>query len=295
MSNRNVGLLFNIQKEDAVKKAERLRIWGGQNGVRFMQPSLKATAMDLSGGCDKEWARTIEFAVVLGGDGTFLRAARYTFGQNIPLYGINLGRLGFLAAGSAESAIDDIKAILDGKYTIQKRHTVKALQRRSGEIIYEMHALNDMTISRGPLARIVDLEIRAGNDLLMHLTGDGLIVSSPTGSTAYSLSAGGPILPPHLPCLLLSPICPHSLYSRPIVLGMSDKIYILPKGDIDNIIVAQDGQIGRRLEEGDVLEASLASDMFVNTILPENRSYFDLLREKLSWGHSAINDRGRRT
>lgn len=287
-------MIFNIQKDDAVKKAGELVIWGRDNGVDFLPPKSAATAPDHCGTCGEEWGGSVEFAVVLGGDGTFLRAARYTLGHNIPLYGINLGRLGFLAVGSPESAEEDIKSILFGKFSLQKRHLVKGLLWRGGKVIAEMRALNDLIISNGCPARVIDLEVRTGNDQLMYLIGDGLIVSSPTGSTAYSLSAGGPIVPPHLPCMLLSPICPHSLYSRPIVLGDSDKVYILPKGDVGNMTITQDGQLGQSLESGDVVEAALDASQFVNTILPENRSYYDLLREKLSWGRNGINYGGKR-
>lgn len=289
---QNVGLLFNTQKNDAIKKAEALKRWGEKNGIAFLLPEHEAFATGAYGVPDDVWAVNVEFAVVLGGDGTFLRAARYSFGRHLPLYGINLGRLGFLASGSPESAENDILAILDGKFTLQKRHMIKGILRRNGKIIHEMHALNDLVISKGALARVIDLEVRAGNDLLTLFIGDGLIIATPTGSTAYALSAGGPIIPPHLSCLLLAPICSHSLYSRPLVLGHSDTVYILPKGDTDNIVITQDGQLGYALLEGDVIEAGLSSDMYVNTIQLEGQSYFDLLREKLRWGYNGINDRG---
>lgn len=291
---RNVGLLFNTQKKDAIKKAEALKHWGEKNGIAFLLPEHEAFATGACGVPDDVWADSVEFAVVLGGDGTFLRAARYSFGHHLPLYGINLGRLGFLASGSPESAEHDILSILDGKFTLQKRHMIKGTLRRGGKIIHEMHSLNDLVISKGALARVIDLEVRAGNDLLTLFIGDGLIVATPTGSTAYALSAGGPIIPPHLSCLLLAPICSHSLYSRPLVLGQSDTVSILPKGEINNIVITQDGQLGYALLEGDIIEAGLSSDMYVNTIQLEGQSYFDLLREKLRWGYNGINDRGER-
>lgn len=290
---RNVGLLFNTQKNDAVKKAGQLCRWGAENNVNFILPEYGALTTGTHGGCDDARARYVEFAVVLGGDGTFLRAARYTFGRNIPLYGVNLGRLGFLATGSPETAEEDILLILGGKYTVQKRNLIKGILWRKGEPLYEMHALNDIVVSKGALARTIDLEVRTGKELLTLMIGDGLIISTPTGSTAYSLSAGGPIVPPHIPCLLLAPICSHSLYSRPIILGRDDKVYILPKGKLSNTIISQDGQLGCELMEGDVIEAALHPDMFVNTIQLEGRSYYDLLREKLRWGCNGISDGGK--
>lgn len=290
---RTVGILFNAQKEGAVKKARQLLGWGNENGVNFLLPEIEASVAGVSATPYDVWASAVEFAVVLGGDGTFLRAARYAFGRDIPLYGINLGRLGFLATGSPESAERDIAEILDGGFDIEKRHILKGILRREGRVICEMHSLNDLVVSKGALARVIDLEVRTGDDLLTLFIGDGLIVSTPTGSTGYALSAGGPIIPPHIPCILLAPICSHALYTRPIVLGPADKILILPKGDISNIIFTQDGQLGYELMNGDVIEVCLDPDIYVSTIQLKGRSYYDLLREKLRWGYNGISDGGK--
>lgn len=291
---RKVGLLFNTKKNDAVEKAKQLLDWGCKNGVSFLLPELEASVVGAAAIFHDTWVNSLEFAVVLGGDGTFLRAARYTFGYDIPLYGINLGRLGFLATGNPKLAEQDILSITEGKYAVQKRHLIKGVLRRDGRVIHEMHALNDIVVSKGALSRVIDLELRADGELLTIFIGDGLIISSPTGSTGYALSAGGPILPPHIPCLLLAPICSHSLYTRPIILGQTDKISVLPKGDLSNIVITQDGQLGYGLTEGDVIEAWLDPDMYVNTIQLEGDSYYDLLREKLRWGYNGISD-GRKT
>lgn len=290
---RNVGLFFNTDKSDAVEKAVKLLLWGKENGVDFLLPDYEARALGAGIAADKDWAEKIEFAVILGGDGTFLRCARYAFGRDIPLYGVNLGRLGFLAVGNPESAEKDILTILDGKYTIQKRDLIKGILRRNGETVYELNALNDLIVSKGVVARVIDLEVRAGADLLTHFIGDGVILSTPTGSTAYSLSAGGPIVPPHIHCMLLSPICSHSLYSRPLVLSDSDRIYILPKSNVSNITLTSDGQPCLPLMAGDVIEVFIDPDMSVSTIMPEGNSYYDLLRKKLRWGYNGISDGGK--
>lgn len=290
--NRKVGLLFNTDKKEAVEKAGKLLDWGKANGVEFLLPDYEAREMGAAAEADPDWRDKAEFAVILGGDGTFLRGARCTFGYDVPLYGVNLGRLGFLAVGGPESAEQDILAILDGKYTIQKRDLLKGVMRRNGEAICEFNSLNDLVISKGSVSRVIDLEVRAGSDLLTYFIGDGVIIATPTGSTAYSLSAGGPIVPPHIHCMLLSPICSHSLYSRPLVLDASDRIQILPKSDVSNIVLTQDGQPCCQLAEGDVIEAYIDPDMGVSTIMLENSSYYDLLREKLRWGYNGISDGG---
>lgn len=288
----NVGLLFNTQKPDAIKMAERLLAWGREKGVNFLLPPHEASAICIPETPDNEWRENVAFAVILGGDGTFLRAARYTFGYNIPLYGINLGRLGFLATGSPESAEDDITAILNKKYIIQKRGLLKGLVWRGGRVMHELHALNDFVISKGNIARVIDLEVRVGDEILSLFLADGLILSTPTGSTAYALSAGGPIIPPHVKCVLLAPICAHTLYARPVVLGGTDRAMVIPKGDTRSLILTQDGQLGYELLPDDKLEVMLDPDMEVTTIQLDNRSYYDLLREKLRWGFNGVTDGG---
>lgn len=287
-----VGLLFNTQKPEALETAERLIAWGKTKGIQFLTPPHEASAISVPETPDNVWREKVCFAVILGGDGTFLRAARYTFGHDIPLYGINLGRLGFLATGSSESAEDDILAILEHKYVLQKRDLLKGLVWRGGRVVHELHALNDLVISKGSLARVIDLEVRVGGEILSYFLADGLILSTPTGSTAYALSAGGPIIPPHVECMLIAPICAHSLYARPVVLGGSDSAIVIPKDDMRSLMLTQDGQLGYELLPDDRLEVMLDRDAHITTIQLANRSYYDLLREKLLWGFNGIRDAG---
>ncbi|MCF0248430.1 MAG: NAD(+)/NADH kinase [Synergistes sp.] len=270
----------------------RLWRWGKENGIEFLLPPHEALASALPGVSDAEWRENSSFAVVLGGDGTFLRAARYTFGSNVPLYGINLGRLGFLAIGSPGSAESDIKDILDGNFTLQRRSLIKGIVSRGGRAVHELHALNDLVISKGDLARVVDLEVKVGNEVLSLFLADGLILSTPTGSTAYALSAGGPIVPPHVPCVIMAPICAHTLYARPVILGENDEITVISKGEERNILLTQDGQLGYELLPNDTLKVGLDDKNFIRTIQLNGRSYYDLLREKLSWGFNGTRGGG---
>lgn len=287
-----VGLLFNTQKPDAIVMAERLLAWGREKNIAFLLPPHEASAISVPETPDHIWRERVDFAVILGGDGTFLRAARYTFGYRIPLYGINLGRLGFLATGNPESAETDIEAILAHKYTIQSRGLLKGLVWRGGRVMHELHALNDFVISKGNIARVIDLEVRVGDEILSLFLADGLILSTPTGSTAYALSAGGPIIPPHVDCVLLAPICAHTLYARPVVLSGTDRAMVIPKGYTRSLMLTQDGQLGYELLPDDRLEVMLDPDMKVTTIQLDDRSYYDLLREKLRWGFNGITDGG---
>ncbi len=288
----NVGLLFNTQKPAAFEMAEKLCSWGKEHEVNFLFPPHEASALSVPETPDHIWREAVSFAVILGGDGTFLRAARYTFGYNIPLYGINLGRLGFLATGSPDSASNDIMNIIAGKYTLQKRSLLKGHVWRGGRLVHELHALNDLVISKGNIARVIDLEVRVSGEILSLFLADGLILSTPTGSTAYALSAGGPIVPPHVPCMLIAPICAHTLYARPVVLSSNDNAVIIPKGETRNLMLTQDGQLGYELLPDDRLEVMIDTDMYVNTIQLYGRSYYDLLREKLRWGFNGISGEG---
>ena len=291
-TSNKVGLLFNTQKPEALATAERLLAWGRNKGVRFLVPPHEASAISVPETPDNVWREEVAFAVILGGDGTFLRAARYTFGHNVPLYGINLGRLGFLATGNSDSAEQDIIDILDHKYVLQRRDLLKGLVWRSGRVVHELNALNDLVISKGNLARVIDLEVRVKGEVLSLFLGDGLIISTPTGSTAYALSAGGPIIPPHVTCMLVAPICAHSLYARPVVLGDSDSVVVTPKDDTRSLMLTQDGQLGYELLPDDKLEVTLDKEVHISTIQLSGRSYYDLLRDKLCWGFNGISETG---
>lgn len=288
----NIGLLFNTQKKEAIDVAKKLLLWASDKNIHFMLPRQEALAINLQETDEIVLKENVSFAVVLGGDGTFLRAARYTLGYKIPLYGINLGRLGFMATGSPSSAISDIKKIIAKKYKLLKRSLLKGYVIRDNKEIHELHALNDFVITNSALARVIDLEVKIENEILSLYLGDGLIISTPTGSTAYALSTGGPIIPPHVPCMLLAPICPHSLYTRPVVLSSNDTLTVTPKGDAKNLVLTQDGQIGYGILPGDIIKVKLDSVQHVYTIELEGRSYYDTLKKKLRWGFNAISDGG---
>ena len=285
MKNK-IGLLINPQKPKALEIGKRLLLWGAEKGVSFLAPPHEAAVLGIPGAEDEDWKEQVRFAVVLGGDGTFLRAARYVLGNDIPLYGINVGRLGFLASGDPNRAERDIETILEGNFLTQKRQLLKGTVNRGGALVHEVYALNDLVVTKGAFARVITLEISVGQRPLSLMTGDGLILSTPTGSTGYALSAGGPIIPSHVPCMLLVPICAHTLYARPMVFGEDDLIRIIPRGDHRDMMLTQDGQLGYELLPGDQINASLAKEKSVSIILLPDRDYYDLLLEKFQWGQN---------
>ena len=281
-----VGLLINPQKPQALELGKRLLRWGSENGVTFLAPPHEAAVLGVPGVSDEEWKNQAEFAVVLGGDGTFLRAARYVLGKDIPLYGINVGRLGFLASGDPNQAEENIQTILQGRFSTQKRRLLKGTITRGGSMVHEVYALNDLVVTKGAFARVITLQISVGDRPLSLMTGDGLILSTPTGSTGYALSAGGPIVPPHVPCMLLVPICAHTLYARAMVFGDEDTIQVVPRGDHRDMMLTQDGQLGYELLPGDCISVSLSREKWVNMVLLQDKDYYDLLLEKFQWGQN---------
>lgn len=288
MAEPVLGMLVNTRKPGAVAKARFLLEWGKKNGVPFHLPPYEASILGLQGPSDEEWKKAIDIAVVIGGDGTFLRAARYILGASIALYGINLGHLGFLAAGKEHEAIEDIQAIRKGKYSVQIHSVLEGRISRDGEETYTLYALNDLVLARGALARVLHVEVHLGDRLLNVLPADGVIVSTPTGSTAYALSAGGPIVPPHVHCMVIVPICAHTLYARPVLAGDKDVVTLVPRGDHRDLLLTQDGQLGYEILPGDKIEIALNLEKGVRVIHLPSRSYCDLLHEKLQWGKGIV-------
>jgi len=276
MQIKKAALVYNRDKEDAMRIADNLLKNAYSLSVNFYVAESENLRADL--------AKDTDFIIVLGGDGTFLRAARMTFGKNIPVYGINLGRLGFLATGDVATLKEDIEKIVQGHYTLTARDVVKGSVIRNGKIMHTVYALNDLVISKTNLSRMTDLQVSVNGELLSVFRSDGIILSTPTGSTAYALSAGGPIVPPEVSCLLLVPICAHTLFARPVVLNGKDKTVVKILGNNTSLSLTQDGQVGYELLEGDLVEAEIERDFKVYTIEPEGKNYYDLLRRKLSWG-----------
>lgn len=225
--------------------------------------------------------------IVIGGDGTLLSAARILKGKETPIIGINMGRLGFLTEIKAEEAINMLEEFLSGKASIEKRMKLDCKLMEDNTEVFQSEVLNDVVINKGALARMIDIELVIDGQFVNALRADGIIFSTPTGSTAYNLAAGGPIVYPELNSIIITPICPHSLTHRPIVISKNSKINISIKNNYENIFLTCDGQIGRRLNKDSSNDIIITkANTYVKLVTSSNRNYYSLLKEKLRWGQN---------
>ncbi len=224
-----------------------------------------------------------QLVIVLGGDGTLLSAARALKGHDIPLFPVNLGGLGFLTAITVEEIYPELERAFRGEHRIGRRRMLHCEVLRSGESVAAYEALNDVVITKAELARMIDLDIYVDDHFVCAYKADGLIVSTPTGSTAYSLSAGGPIIFPSVAALAITPICPHMLTNRPVIVPDSSQIHLICRAEDDAAYITIDGQVGGPLKNGD-LALCRSSEHSLSLIRPPRLLFFDVLREKLKWG-----------
>jgi NAD+ kinase len=225
-----------------------------------------------------------ELVVVLGGDGTLISVARLFSDKDVPILGVNLGSLGFLTEITVEELYTRLEKVLEGNPRVSERMMLEVALHREGQEIEKCNVLNDMVINKGALARIVDLETKVNRHFLTTYKADGLIVSTPTGSTGYSLSAGGPIIHPLMSCIVITPICPHTLTNRPIVVTDESTISITVASSFDEkVYLTLDGQVGFELREGDSVEIRKALTTTA-LVMSRSRDYFEILRTKLKWG-----------
>jgi NAD+ kinase len=225
----------------------------------------------------------VEAVIVLGGDGTMLSVARLVAHKDIPILGINLGGLGFITEVNRDEAREAIDKILVEQCLVEERLMLKVHIHRFGEKITDYLVLNDIVINKGALARIIDLETFIDHQYVTTYKADGLIVSTPTGSTAYNLSAGGPIIHPALNSVVITPICPHTLTNRPLVVSGSSMVEIMLQSESEDVFLTLDGQVGYSLRKGDRVEI-MRSEHKTKLLIPSEKDYFNVLRTKLKWG-----------
>jgi len=223
-----------------------------------------------------------DLAIVLGGDGTMLTAARALLDYGTPLAGINRGGLGFLTDICANDMLAGMESILAGEYTLEQRIMLGATVVRNGKALSEGRAFNDVVVSKGTLAQLIELELTIDGEFVQRMRSDGLIVATPTGTTAYSLSAGGPILHPGVYALALVPICPHTLSNRPLAINSASTVEITVINAMD-ARVHFDGQLYADLSKGDKVVVR-RMDKYVTLLHPLGHSHYEMLREKLNWG-----------
>lgn len=280
-----IGIVAKIKQDEHVRQTvTNLVRWLSDRQIRPVLDEEIGTQLGYPDCLSKsELPEVTQMIVVLGGDGTLLSVARLIKGRDVPILGVNLGSMGFLSEVTIEEMFPVLEQILDGNCRIDRRMMLKAQILRQGTCIREQSLLNDVVINKSALARILTLEVRVDGNYLTTFQADGLILSTPTGSTAYSLAAGGPIIYPSLASILLTPICPHTLTNRPIILPVDSTVEVTLRSEERDAYVTLDGQLGLPFLENDVANIQL-SDYTVPLIKSPFRDYFEVLRTKLKWG-----------
>ncbi len=263
--------------------ARRLCEWLGERGIEFFVEENLGRSIDAENLlAERDLAATVDIIVVFGGDGSFIWVSRMAQGYDVSILGCNLGGLGFLTEFTVDEFFPMMERVVAGDYEIERRDMISCcVVRKDGER-EEFTVLNDIVINNGPISKVVDLSIYIEERYVTTFKADGIIFATPTGSTAYSLSAGGPIIFPTLPVITVTPICPHILTNRPIVVPNTKKIRTKVLTDIQNTYLTLDGQVGVPLYLGDEVMLE-GSESYVNIIKSPFRDYFNILKTKLMW------------
>lgn len=284
-SINKIGVVVGPQKTEAVAVVRELCAWCRQRGIELFVPA------DISAqiGCpplgteESELPDELGLLVVLGGDGTMLGAARLVGARQIPVLGVNFGWLGYLTEFTLAELFPALNVLLDGGFTVDQRMLLDVIVERAGQPIAHQRALNDAVINKATRARMMELECYVNGLFVNGFRADGMIIATPTGSTAYSLSAGGPIVYPSISAILLTPICPHMLSNRPVIVPGESAVELVFKRTDEEIVLTIDGQVGIELQLDDRVVVR-RSDTAFRLIRPTNRNYFEVLRTKLKWG-----------
>jgi len=278
-----VGIISKPNIPHAAEIVCGLLEWLEQHKIRYRFDRQTAEYAKRSDFVSREEVpKGTNLVIVLGGDGTLLAAARVVAGLNVPLLPVNLGQLGFLTAIPASDLYPELERALRGEHRIGRRRMVDCELIRDGQTIATYSALNDVVVTKSELARMIDLDTYVDDHFVAAYKADGLIIATPTGSTAYSLSAGGPVIFPSVAAFCITPICPHMLTNRPVIVPDTSVIHVLSHSD-DAVYLTIDGQIGQRMVKGDRVICR-ASANIIQLIRPPRMLFFDVLREKLKWG-----------
>jgi NAD+ kinase len=289
-STMRVGIVAKSHLRAATTYLVEIGDWLKSRGIQAVfeteTAGLMPAAADRAVASKSAIASGVDMVLVLGGDGTLLSMADCIgeAGTSIPIVGVNFGSLGFLTEITLPELYPSLEAALDGRAHIEDRVMLQSTTVRDGKTLAQLVALNDAVITKTARSRMIDLSVFVGDDFVTRVKADGLIIATPTGSTAYNLAAGGPIVEPNVDALILTPIAPHTLTNRPVVIPATSAVRIEPNmQDRDEVFVTFDGQAGFQLQAGDEITVR-RSDTPLRLIRPSTRSYFEVLRTKLKWG-----------
>jgi NAD+ kinase len=280
-----IGVISRPRRSNLSTVVPLLLRWLESRGLRVLYDEVTASALsDPSSGETREHlADQSDILLVLGGDGTLLAAARVAASRGIPILPVNMGSLGFLTSFTVEELYPALEETLAGRSSMSERVMLQVELVRAESVVDLQHVLNDAVVNKSALARMIELELFIDDDFVCRYRADGLVVSTPTGSTAYSLSAGGPIVHPSVEAFVITPICPHTLTDRPVVVRDSSRIDVKLAGDAESVYLTLDGQQGIPMQSEDRIRIT-RSPQCLKLIQPPRKSYFDILRSKLKWG-----------
>jgi NAD+ kinase len=287
---RRIGVIVKPHQAEALKTLCQLASWLEEHGIALVGgPEIERERIEHETGCAVEsvasdkLAASVDLLLVLGGDGTMISAARLLGQRQVPVLGINYGNLGYLAEFRMEEMFPALEYILAGDYRLEHREMLAVELFRGEERLMQSRVLNDVVINKSALARIIEIEAYLDGQFVNSFRADGLIVSTPTGSTAYNLSAGGPVIYPSMNAVVITPICPFTLSNRPIVVPNDALIELRLQTPDEEVVLTLDGQVGQPLAAGDRVLIGKSETTF-DIVTPTNRNYFDVLRDKLRWG-----------
>ena len=279
-----IGIIAKRNKPEAISLARKLVEWLGQRNVRVYVDEEISPQINHPFSCpSSEMNKWVNLVIVLGGDGTLLSATRALEDENIPILGVNLGGLGFLTEITLDELFPVLEKMIEGKVETEKRMKLSATVLRKDERVGEYSILNDVVINKSVLARIIDLRTSINGTYVTTYRGDGVIISTPTGSTAYSLAAGGPIVYPSMDSILITPICPHTLTNRPLLIPNNAAVELILESEESDVRLTLDGQVGCALNPFDRVLVTRAKN-HVLFIKSPFKDYFQILRTKLKWG-----------
>ncbi|MFC1494607.1 NAD(+)/NADH kinase [Thermodesulfobacteriota bacterium] len=289
MSGISVGVVYKQKFEPAMKEAGKLVNWLQDKGLTVFSEEIGTRRAENN---DLPISENIKWIVVLGGDGTLLGASRKYGRHNIPILGVNLGGLGFLTSIPLDKLYPSAEMLLENNLEIEERLMLETKVMRNNEEVFRFQTLNDVVINKGALARIIDLDVLINDEFLTTFRSDGLIISTPTGSTGYNLAAGGPILYPSMSSVILTPICPFTLTNRPIILPDSAVISIMMlRESEEKVSLTFDGQVGFDLLPNDKI-LIYKSENRIKLFKSPYQTYYEILRTKMKWGGATYNKNG---